>query len=211
MAPSVSDCDSMSGPLCDLSIGEDLMRFFRLLSVCFGLLLLTGTACATRMNIGDPDPTAPITPVRSNPFIVTFSGGCSDLLPNSRYTESGCFGFLNRSGSDWDAVQLTLQTDDPKYSFSCNDQPPASPVFATASCGYNATLKEYVLSFSDGLIPANTNQYFVITEDDLPPGELTFTATYSTVTPEPPGITLLGAGGLLLATLVWSRRRALPC
>lgn len=185
------------------------MRILRLLLVCLAFLGLVGSASATRINIGDPTPGAPIIPVTSSPFLVTFSGGCDVLLPGSPYHEDGCFGFLNRSGSDWTGVQLTLATDNPTFSFSCNDQPPQPIVFATSSCGYNRVSKEYVLSFSDGLIPSNTNQYFVITEDDLPPEDLTFTATYTAATPEPSGIALLGSGALCLAALVWSRRRTL--
>lgn len=185
------------------------MRLLRLLLVCLGLFGISGPVWATRISIGDPPPAGVITPVTSSPFLVTFSGDCSVLLPNSRIPEMGCFGFLNRSGSDWSEVDLTLTAAPDAFSFTCNDQPPVTPVFASTDCGYNRAAGQFELRFSNGLLPSNTNEYFVITEDDLPPEDLTFTATFTTAaTPEPSAGLLMGSGGLLLSALVWSRRRA---
>lgn len=188
------------------------MRVFSRLLACLVLCFLVCSARATRINILDPTTPPLITPVTSTPFDVTFSAAsCGILLPNASQSEMGCFGFLNRTSSDWVGLELTLASNDPTmFSFTCNDLPPAAPVFgAVTSCGYNATKKEYDLFFTAGVIPDNTRQYFVITEDDLPADALEFTATpVFASTPEPPALLLLSTGLLCAGALAYSRRRA---
>ncbi len=189
------------------------MRVFSRLFACLLLCALVCTARATKINILDPAPPAnPITPITSTPFDVTFSQAfCGVLLPNATQSEMGCYGFLNRTSSNWVGLELTLASSDPSmFSFTCNDTPPAAPVFgSTTSCGYNRQKQEYDLIFTSGLIPNNTQQYFVITEDDLPADVLEFTATpIFASTPEPPAFLLLGTGLLCAGALAYSRRRA---
>ena len=80
------------------------------------------------------------------------------------------------------------------------------------SCGYNTAAGQFELFFTGGTVPNNTTQYFVISENDLPPDALTFTAyaTFAT-TPEPSSWLLLMTGAVFVAYLAWSRRRELSC
>ncbi len=188
------------------------MRVFSRLSACFLLCVLVCTAGATRINILDPTPPDLITPITSTPFDVTFSAtSCNILLPNASPAQMGCFGFLNRTSSNWVGLELTLSSTDPNmFNFSCNDMPPGTQAFGAApTCGYDARKQEYDLLFTSGLIPNNTQQYFVITEDDLPADALEFTATpIFASTPEPPAFLLLSTGLLCAGALAYSRRRA---
>ncbi len=185
--------------------------FSRLLAYAV-LCALVGSARATRINILDPTTPPLVTPITSTPFDVTFSqANCGILLPGATQPEMGCYGFLNRTSADWVGLELTLSSSDPTmFSFTCNDLPPATPVFgAVTSCGYNAQKQAYDLLFTAGIIPNNTRQYFVITEDDLPADALEFTATpVFASTPEPPAFLLLSTGLLCAGALVYSRRRA---
>ena len=182
------------------------MRTARFLLLLICSLALVGSAAATRISILDPP--LPAQAVQSSPFQVSF-GDCSLLLPNSNPAQMGCFGFANRTSADWVGLELVLAAPSNAFSFSCDDDPAGPLAFGNTSCGYNVAKQEFELNFYNGVIPNNTRQYFVITEDDLPPGALTFTAyaTYASATPEPPGLMLLGTGLLCGAVLLWSRRR----
>jgi hypothetical protein len=186
------------------------MRFAYRVLVCFCFVLLAGNARASRITIQEPP--VPITAVTVTPFPVTFSDSCSVvLLPtNANYGNRGCFGFLNRTAGDWTGLTLVLETGSPTNGgFVCDA--PAQGVqlaFQSSSCGFDSTLGTYVLSFTDGVIPNDTQQYFVISEDDLDPASITFEAypTFAS-TPEPPAFLLLGTGLVCATGLMWSRRR----
>ena len=189
------------------------MRTFRFFAALLCLCSLVCSAGATRINIQDPAPPPLITSISSSPFDVTFSGdSCGILLPGSGASEMGCFGFLNRTSAAWTGLELVLPAAPTAFSFTCNDQPAAAPVFSMSSCGYNAAAGQFELFFTGGTLPNNTTQYFVISEDDLPPGALEFTA-YATFasTPEPSSWLLFVSGAAFVGVLAWSRRRELAC
>lgn len=171
----------------------------RLLSI-FCMCLIACSAWATRITVQDPTEF----PITSSPFQVTFTGSCQDLLPrgNAAYNDKGCFGFVNRTGSDWSALTLTLQTGSPTNGgFDC-----VSDVFLTQTCTPGGT----VLTFSGGDIPSDTLQYFVISEDDLDPSSISFIATPTfATTPEPSAWLLMGTGVLSGFGVIRSRRRVL--
>ena len=185
------------------------MRSFRCFSAIVFLFALASSAWATRINILDPTGTNDITTVRTSPFTVDFSKTvCTDLGPTD---QAGCFAFVNRTSSAWTGLELTLPSDDPSaFSFSCNDDPSGTPAFSTVSfCGYDASKKAYDLNFTGGTIPNSGRMFFEITEDDLDPSSLSFTATpILASTPEPSGLLLMGTGVLCAGFFLRSRRRA---
>ena len=182
------------------------MRVFSYLLAVFCLCFIVGSASATRINIQDPDPQL-ISTITASPFDVMFSNSCGVLLPGAGASQMGCFGFLNRTSAPWTGIELVLQAPASAFSFTCNDQPAATPVFSVARCGYNAAAGQFELFFTGGLLPNTTTQYFVISEDDLSPDALSFTAYATYATPEPSSWLLLATGVLLVGSLAWGRQR----
>lgn len=185
------------------------MRSVCRLSVCVLLLcFFTGAAHATKINILDPFTTNGIT---SSPFAVGFDACSSDELPRGTTgSPLGCFAGVNYTGDSWTGIELTLHDPTQSFSFQCNTESRSTELFASATCGYDPTTGDYDLLFSAGGVPENG--FFVITEDDLLPGALTFTATVTYangtgVTPEPSAAMLLSTGLLCMGCVVLVRRR----
>ena len=111
------------------------MRVFCRWFVCFFLCAVAGFAGATRINVLDPlIPVNGITNADLPTFPVSFVI-CSSFFPNANpVPNGGCFGFANQTSSAWTGLDLFLSSSDPStFNFSCNDNPPGTPVFSATT------------------------------------------------------------------------------
>ena len=182
------------------------MRILLRSLVCLSFVAVASSAGATKINIFDP-PGFTTNPITSSPFTIggstPFTACTAGELPDSSLVEDGCFAGVNRTGSNWSALELVV----PNFgtSFTCNTDDQPDQIFSATNCAYNSSSNSYVLLFNAGTL-AN-NQLFFITEDDIPPGSFPDVEAFATLvtaasTPEPsslllPATGLLGAGGLL--------------
>jgi hypothetical protein len=182
------------------------MRISHFLLVLVIVLGLTGRAKADedfRMVVLDPD--YPTTPIFSTPFQFNFAPCVVGQLPtNAEGTYDGCFSGVNRTGSDWVGVEMTLSNTDilGGQEASCTDG--GADIYQTTICSLNPDQAGYTLVYSIGNIPNNGT--FVIAEGGVDPSlfpTITFVAVTSAV-PEPNTLIFLCTGFLCsFVELIW--------
>lgn len=187
------------------------MKVFRCLFALAIACAFLGSASAEpidfHMRVLDPPPPAfSVQPIFSTPFTFTFTACSVGELPGGG-TADGCFAGVNRSGMDWENLQITFADNSVLAGQAPNCALTGSNnIFSDTSCSLSGST--YILSFTGGVL--SNNDFFFITEDGVVPPEGFGVGTGSVVlpTPEPEPFVLLATGLVLLGVALMPRRRS---
>lgn len=186
------------------------MRVLRFLAIIAFVCGYTGLAAATpvdfHMSVLDPPPFN-VQPIFSTPFPISFIECSQGELPDGM-TASGCFAGVNRTGVDWNNLQITFADNNVLAGQSPNcDLTGTHNIFSDTDCSLVGST--YLLSFGDGVL--SNNEYFIITEDGVDPPEGfgigTGTVNSTAMTPEPAPVLLLSTGIILFGLWFYGGRR----
>ena len=186
------------------------MRLVLRLLACSVVCGCVASAGATKINILDPQGFT-TNPITTSPFVIggtaPFTACTPGELPDPTLVEDGCFAGLNRTGSDWTALELII----PNFgtSFTCNTDDASNQIFPAANCVYDPLANAFDLTFSGGTL--SNGELFFITEDDIPPGSFPDVLgipnlVSASATPEPSSLLLLATGLLVAGCLISARQ-----
>ena len=185
------------------------MRF--LLRFCMLCLLFASFNAAKAdpldFNLNVLDPNVPTDFINASPFGIGISSCVAGELP-AGLTADGCFAGENNTTTPWNGLQIVVPYTEGVVGQAASCTLDSSvQIFQNASCALDPALGAFVLTFSSGIIAPDS--VFVIAEDGVPAGEFPDSiGTFSTVTPEPSSILLMGTGLICLGLLSLSKREA---
>lgn len=188
-----------------------VLRFLLMMALVCGYTGLAGASPVDfHMHVLDPPPPSfTVLPIFSTPFTFSFTECSPGELPDG-ITASGCFAGVNRTGMDWDNLQITFADNDvlAGQTPTC-DLTGTHNIFSGTDC--SLVDSTYILSFMDGVL--HNNDFFFITEDGVdPPEEFgigTGTVNSTAMTPEPAPVLLLSTGIILFGLWFYGGRRRL--
>lgn len=182
------------------------MRVLRFLGLIAAICCFTGLAGATpvdfHMQVLDPPPSFNVQPIFSTPFNFSFTTCSVGELPSG--TADGCFAGVNRTGQDWNNLQITF-ADNAVLAGQTPNCALTNPNNTFGSSDCSLVDSTYILTFSGGQGIAN-GAFFFITEDGVVPPEGFGVGTGAVLTPEPGSIVLLSTGALLFGWLLYGER-----
>ena len=184
-----------------------VLRFLVVVAIVCGYTGLAGAAPVDfHMSVLDPPPFDTV-PILSTPFPISFTECGLGELPDGM-TASGCFAGVNRTGMDWNNLQITLADNNVLAGQTPNcDLTGTHNIFSDTNCSLVGS--SYLLSFGDGVL--SNNDFFFITEDGVDPPEGfgigTGTVNSTAMTPEPAPVLLASTGIILFGLLFYGERR----